>query len=75
MSYKPEVIVDDSNKWYGNSLRFATEKEAYENATDLMQRWMAVRDFRASVSVDPVNYSYINRELVPFPDCYSIVKQ
>lgn len=68
MSYKPEVIVDDSNKWYGNSLRFATEKEAYENAKDLMQRWMAVRDFRASVSVDPVNYYYINRNLVSIED-------
>ena len=68
MSYKPEVIVDDSNKWYGNSLRFETEKEAYENAADLMQRWMAVRDFRASVSVDPVNYYYINRNLVSIED-------
>jgi len=58
MSFKPEVQTDDSGKWYGNGLRFATEQEAVDNARDLMGRWLAVRDYRASESPDPVNYRW-----------------
>jgi hypothetical protein len=28
MSFKPEVQTDDTCKWYGNALRFATREEA-----------------------------------------------
>lgn len=59
-SWKPEVIADSSGKWNCNALRFATEKEAYESARDLAMRWTLVRDFRASESDDPVNYTYID---------------
>jgi len=62
-SWKPEVQTDDTGKWYGNGLRFATEQEAKDSAHDLMMRWMAVNDTRAEPSDDPPNYSYINREL------------
>lgn len=58
MSYKPEVQTDNTGKWYGNALRFATYQEAYENARDLSLQWFAVRDYRATESLDPANYRY-----------------
>jgi len=57
MSWKPEVITDDTGKWYGNALRFATQREAELSAMDLSMRWTSVRDWRATESDDPVNYS------------------
>jgi hypothetical protein len=27
MAWKPEVIADNTGKWYGNGLRFATKEE------------------------------------------------
>jgi hypothetical protein len=44
--YKVEVIADDSGKWCGNGLSFATEAEAETYAEDLMRRWMLVEDWR-----------------------------
>ena len=58
-SFKPEVQTDDTGQWYGNALRFATRQEAEDNALDLMNRWFAVRAYRATLSDDPVNYKYI----------------
>ena len=63
-SWKPEVQTDDSGKWYGNALRFATEKEAYDNASALCGRWMMVREFRAAPSMDRVNYAWVDGALV-----------
>lgn len=63
MSWKPEVIVHGENSWVGNGLRFATEAEAFENASHLALRWMAVRDFRAAESGDAVNYTFISGKL------------
>lgn len=63
MSWKPEVIVHGENSWVANGLRFATQEEAFENASHLALRWMAVRDFRAAQSDDAVNYSYANGKL------------
>ena len=58
MSYKPEVQTDNTGKWYDNALRFETKEEALENARDLSYRWFAVKAFRASESLDTVNYQY-----------------
>ena len=63
MSYAPEVIADNSGKWAGNGLRFATRKEAEDNVNDLSMRWMAVRETRVVESTDPVNYSYATGKL------------
>jgi hypothetical protein len=63
MSWKPEVIADNSGQWLGNGLRFATKKEAEDNARDLMWRWMAVKDTRAKRSKEPVNYAWIRGKL------------
>ena len=66
MSWKPEVeVVNEEGKWHGNGLRFATREEALSNATALMGRWMMVLQCRATKSDDPVNYAWVNGELVP----------
>jgi len=66
MSWKPEVFVE--NKWYRNSLVFATETEAADNARALMWRWFLVQDSRAIEVDDPVNYRWINNELIAAHD-------
>jgi hypothetical protein len=62
-SWKPEVIADSSGEWCGNGLRFATEEEARNSASDLAMRWIAAREWRAAESDDPVNYTYHDRQL------------
>lgn len=44
--FKVEVITDSNDKWAGNGLTFATEKEAEEYAKDLMSRWTLIREWR-----------------------------
>ena len=58
MSWKPEVIADSTGRWYANALRFATKEEAEASARELSLRWLAVRDWRATESDDPVNYRW-----------------
>jgi hypothetical protein len=55
MSYAPEVIADNSGKWAGNALRFATMEEAERWVKDLAWRWTLVSDTRVVMSSDPVN--------------------
>jgi len=62
-SYAPEVIADNTGKWCGNGLRFATEQEALDNVRDLEMRWFSVRETRVVESDDPVNYTYHDRQL------------
>jgi hypothetical protein len=64
ISWKPEVIVDSSGKWYGNALRFATKEEAEGNAAALAWKWLAVREWRVVESDDPVNYHWVKGQLV-----------
>ena len=64
MSFKPEVIADASGKWADNGLCFATREEAEANAKALMNRWMLVTDYRAVESTDPVNYAWVDGQLV-----------
>jgi len=63
MSYKPEVQTDDSGKWYSNALRFATKEEAEANVRDLMMRWFAVRETRATECDDPVTHQWVDSKL------------
>jgi hypothetical protein len=63
-SWAPEVSVDASGKWSGNAVRFATKDEAEAWAFDRMMRWTAVRDTRVVESQDPVNYRWIDNQLV-----------
>jgi hypothetical protein len=64
MSFKPEVIADDSGGWAGNALRFATRDEAEENVASLADRWLLVRETRVVESADAVNYAWVNTRLV-----------
>ena len=64
MSFKPEVIADASGKWAGNALRFATREEAEANVQDLMMRWFAVTETRVVESDEPVNYRYVDGDLI-----------
>ena len=59
-SFAPEVIADNSGKWTGNALRFATEAEAQAWVRDLSMRWMLVRDTRVVPSDEPVNYQIVD---------------
>jgi hypothetical protein len=63
----PEVIADNSGKWCGNGLRFATREEAEANVANLAMRWFLVRDTRVVESPDPVNYAWIDGRLVLTP--------
>jgi hypothetical protein len=53
MSWKVEVVVDDSGEWVGDSLRFKTKQEALAYARDLEFRCSAVRDKRMVKGEDP----------------------
>lgn len=46
MRYKVEVIADNSGKWVGNGLTFATPDEGETYARDLFSRWTQVRKWR-----------------------------
>lgn len=65
MSWKPEVIADNSGKWCGNALRFATKEEAEAQVFDLSCRWTEVRETRAIECDDPVNSQWVDGRTVP----------
>jgi hypothetical protein len=67
LSWKAEVIADESGKWTGNALRFATKSEAEQYVFDLMCRWTLVTDTRVIESPEPVNYTYRNGRSEPLP--------
>lgn len=59
MSWKPEVIADNSGKWAGNALRFATKEEAEANVANLACNWTEVRETRVVESTDEPNYRWV----------------
>lgn len=63
MSFVPEVVADNSGKFCGNALRFATFEEALDNAADLKRRWFLVTSIRVVESNDPVNYRWVGGKL------------
>ena len=46
MTYKVEVIADNSGEWCSNALRFDTYATAEQYGSDLWMRWTAVREWR-----------------------------
>jgi len=58
MSFKPEVIADDTGQWLSNGLRFATREEAEAQVKDLEWRWHAVTDTRVIECDDPVSHRF-----------------
>ena len=67
MSYKSEVQTVNDPKWYTNTLRFKTEKEAQEYGLDLFSRWTATVAHRAAPSGDAVNYTFTGGRLKSLP--------
>jgi hypothetical protein len=65
MSWKVEVVVDDSGEWEGDSLRFETRHEALAYARDLEFNWSAVRDKRVVKDSEPVTHRWIAIGLRP----------
>ena len=63
MSYKIQVIADDTGKYYDNGIRLASEAEAQRYGADLAARWYAVREMRVVPSQDPVNYTFADGRL------------
>lgn len=55
-----EVIADDSGKYCGNGLRFATRDEAEAYARELFSRWTLVREWRAVPVSGAVNYRFVD---------------
>jgi hypothetical protein len=60
VSFKPQVVADNSGEWVSNGLCFATQAEAEAYVSDLMWRWTLVRDTRVIVSSDPVTVRWEN---------------
>jgi len=63
MSWKVEVMIDDSGEWEGDPLRFGTKLEALGYARDLEFCWSAVRDKRVVKCEDPANAGCASRSL------------
>ena len=61
MSWKVEVVMDDSGEWEGDPQRFASEQEALAYARDLEFRCSAIREKRIVRSDDPVNQRWSSR--------------
>jgi hypothetical protein len=61
-------MVQVNGNWAGNALRFATYKEATDNAQDLMQRWLLVTDIRVDEREDSPNYLWVNGQLERITD-------
>lgn len=55
MSFKAEVIADNSGKWVSNGCVFATREEAQGYVDDLWSRWTLVRERRVVESTEEVN--------------------
>lgn len=58
-SWAAEVIADNSGKFCGNGLRFASKEEAEVYVDDLAMRWLLVRETRVVESEDAVNYAMV----------------
>jgi len=59
MSWKVEVIADNSGTWAGNGLRFPSEDEANDYGRDLAGRWMSVRQWRSVQCDEPVTHTRV----------------
>jgi len=55
-SWKAEVIADNSGRWCGNGLRFATKAEAQQYALNLARHWTMVERWRVIESDDDVSH-------------------
>jgi hypothetical protein len=64
MSWKAEVVADNTEQFCGNALRFASKLEAEQYVMDLMFRWVLVRKTRTLECEDPVNAEWKDGKLM-----------
>jgi hypothetical protein len=65
VSYKVELLLDDSDNWVGNdAIRFDTEQEAKDYAADLTMCWTLVRKTRVVESKNVTNYRWADGCLI-----------
>jgi hypothetical protein len=69
-SYRVAVKVRGESTPTGNSLRFATAKEARAYGRDLAGRWTLVESWRIKATQDPPNYRWdqANGTIVALPE-------
>jgi hypothetical protein len=60
MSWKPEVHCDNTSRWVGNALRFATKEEAEGNVHAFATGGVS----RVVECNEPVNYRWVNGHLI-----------
>jgi len=68
VSWKAEVVADNSGRWIGNHMCFATKEEAEAYLRDLKARWKAVRNTRVVESDQRVNYRVVNGRALSIKD-------
>jgi hypothetical protein len=64
VSWKAEVTTIKGDNWIANRVRFATALEAVAYVCDLQKRWPLVVNTNVVNCDDPVNYRYIDGELL-----------
>lgn len=68
MGWKPMFEVGGG--WYGNSLVFATEREALANGAAKFARWTVTTAYKAVETAEAPNYAWVEGALVPLPPIY-----
>ena len=71
MSFKPQVRTGRDPEFYSNNLAFATHAEAAKSASDLMDRWFLVEEWRVIESDQPVNWRINEDGSLESVDIYS----
>lgn len=61
-SFAAELSTDGGRSWAANNWRFATKDEALRHAEEIMQRWLAVTDWRAVPSDREPNATLDDRD-------------
>ncbi len=66
--FKVEVIADNSGRWCGNQLVFATREEGEAYARDLANRWTLVREWRV-VETEASGDDGSRQDVLPSSSC------
>lgn len=64
MSWRVEVIADQSGKWCGNGCYYPSKEAAQIAASDLAARWFLVREWRVVEDSKRATHDIVNGRLV-----------
>ncbi len=65
LSFKVEVLAEESSEWTADRVRLASHSEARGYAKSLAAHWPILRRWRVSPSADPVSHRFTEGDLVP----------